>query len=92
MRVQEEQEPVSETTLMVTRSGGDATLSWQTRPGFEYVLLYSDTRGARSAWYAVPGAERVVGTGSMVTRTDRAPAGGMRYYRLKLLKAGSRAP
>lgn len=92
MRVVEEQKPVSETTLMVTRSGGQATLSWETRPGFEYVLLYTDSRGPRSQWYAVRGAERVIGTGSMVTRTDSAPEGQMRYYRLKLLKAGSRSP
>lgn len=85
IRVVEEQRPLAETTLMVTRAGDDMSMSWNTIPGALYAVFYADRRDAKARWQLVPGGERVVGTGSPVTIKDRVPAGKPRYYRVQLL-------
>jgi hypothetical protein len=85
IRVVEEQRPLAETTLMVTRAGENMSLSFNTIAGSTYAVFYADRRDAKARWQLLRGGERVVGTGSTVTLTDRVPAGKPRYYRVQLL-------
>lgn len=85
MRVREEQRPLAETTLMVTRTGERMSLSWNTMPGAAYAVFFSDRRDAKARWQVLRGGEKVIGTGSAVTLTDRVPAGQPRFYRVQLL-------
>lgn len=90
--VREEQKPVADTTLMVTRAGEDLTLSWMAQPQVDYVVWYADRRDAQARWKVLPGAERVPGRGQTVTWRDRVPTGQNRYYRLQAVPASARAP
>lgn len=89
--IREEQKPIADTVLMVTRAGGETTLAWTAQPNTDYVIWYADRRDAKARWNVLPGAERLRGQGAMEWR-DRVPTGKMRYYRLKAVPAAARAP
>lgn len=82
--VREIEEPLAETTLIVTRAGDATTLRWNSRRGVTYLVLYADRREAKARWRPLPGAERVRGTGETITLTDRIPASQVRYYRVQM--------
>lgn len=89
VRVVEPLEPMSETTLIVTRSGDAATLSWTAEKGVKYTVLYSDQLGGRAQWNVLPGAARLQGAaGQVLTVNDRLGVGIKRYYRLHVEKEG----
>ena len=90
--VREEQKPVADTTLMVTRAGEAMTLGWKALPDVDYVIWYADRRDAQARWKVLPGAERIAGRGQHVTWRDRVPTGQNRYYRLQAVPASARAP
>ncbi len=92
LRVREVEEPLNETVLMVSRGAGEAVLSWQTRPGYRYVVLHADSRSAVGKWNPLPGAEMIAGTGASVTVRDPVPEGRSRYYRLEVIPPSGRKP
>ncbi len=85
--VREEETPLAETTLMVTRAGDVVNLQWASQRGFDYVVWYTDQRGARSAWKALPGSEQIRGTGAAIAIRDQPPRGQNRYYRVQAVPA-----
>lgn len=85
--VTEIQKPVTEAALFTTRAGNDVKISWQSKPGEMYAIHYSESRRSGSQWKILPGCERVSGTGGMIEKTDRVPAGTPRYYRLIVVPA-----
>lgn len=92
MRVREVEEPLNETVLMVSRGANEAVLSWQTRPGYRYVVLHAESRSAASKWTPLPGAEMIAGTGKTATVRDVVPAGQSRFYRLEVIPPSGRKP
>lgn len=82
--VREELRPVRETTLTVARSGGEVTLSWIGLRGMYYSVMYSESRGARATWMALPGAVNIpaLASGEPIIVHDRLAATQQRYYRL----------
>lgn len=90
--VREEQRPLADTTLTVTRAGEDMTLGWTALPDVDYVIWYADRRDAQARWQVLPGAERITGRGRPVIWRDRVSAGQNRYYRLQAVPAAARAP
>lgn len=82
--IHEELQPVRETTLTVARSGGDVTLSWIGRQGMYYTVMFSDARGARARWKALPDAVNVRAwvSGEPIIVKDRVAPAQQRYYRL----------
>jgi hypothetical protein len=82
------QTPEKEATLVVTRAGDTATLTWKAEKGITYVVMYSDGADAPRKWKVLPGAEHVqTASGEQITLTDRLPPGANRYYRLQILSA-----
>lgn len=92
LRVREEERPLNETVLMVSRGADEAMLSWQTRPGYRYIVLFADSRSAATKWKPLPGVEMLVGTGAAVTVKDAVPAGQPRFYRLEVIPPSGRKP
>ena len=72
-------------TLIVTRSADKAHLSWESKIGATYSVLYARGWDADANWKVLPGAERVLGTGAQISLTDKIPAGAQRLYRLRVL-------
>ena len=89
--IREEQQPLADTTLIVTRAGEDTTLGWTAQPRTDYVIWYAERRDAQTRWKVLPGAERLRGQGAMTWR-DRVPTGQTRYYRLQAVPAAARSP
>ena len=85
--VTEIQKPAAQIKLFTTRVGDEVTLSWQTRPGEQYAIMYSETRGGGGHWTALPGCERIDGTGETLQKNDEVAAGMQRYYRLVVVPA-----
>jgi uncharacterized protein YceK len=48
--VREEQKPLAETTMMVTRAGDSTTMTWTAQPAVDYVIWYADRRDAQARW------------------------------------------
>lgn len=71
--------------LIVARTGGEALLSWQSRTGEWYTLLYADGAKTGVDWLPLPGAERVAGNGQELRMIDHPPANINRYYRLMVV-------
>jgi hypothetical protein len=82
--VREELRPVRETTLTVARSGGEVSLSWIGIRGMYYSVMYTESRGARAKWIALPDAVNIPAlvSGEPIIVHDRLGAGQPRYYRL----------
>jgi hypothetical protein len=90
--IREIEEPLADTTMMVTRAGDETSLGWASQIGTNYTIWYADRRDARAVWKPLPGAERVRGTGSTITFRDRVPTGKNRYYRLQAQPAAGQRP
>ena len=87
IRTVEPLEPESETTLIVTRSGDAASLSWTAHAGSFYTVLYSNQLGGKAKWQILPGASNLAGLeGSTLTVNDRIGADIKRYYRLHVAR------
>jgi hypothetical protein len=89
--VREEQKPLAETTMMVTRAGDATTMTWTAQPAVDYVIWYADRRDAQARWNVLPGAERLRGQGPMTWR-DQVPSGRLRYYRLQAVPQAAQSP
>jgi|APTNR8051073442_1049403.scaffolds.fasta_scaffold00153_48 hypothetical protein len=89
--VREEQKPLAETTMMVTRAGDSTTMTWTAQPAVDYVIWYADRRDAQARWLVLPGAERLRGQGPMTWR-DQVPSGRLRYYRLQAVPQAAQSP
>ncbi|HMP73695.1 MAG TPA: hypothetical protein PKE55_10575 [Kiritimatiellia bacterium] len=74
----------AETRLVVTRVADEVNLSWSSKPGLNYTLVYATSRAPGAPWLPLPGGESVRGTGQTITFTDRVPEGQNRYYRLQV--------
>lgn len=85
--VREEQKPLTGTTLVVTRAGGQTQLGWASQLGWNYTVLYAERRDKGAAWKVLPGADRLRGTGGPISFNDRVPGGQSRYYRLQATPA-----
>ena len=79
--------PVTQTALFTTRAGDDVTLSWQSRIGETYAIRYAESREGGAQWAVLPGCERISGTGGVIQKEDKVPAGTPRYYRLIVVPA-----
>ncbi len=77
--------------LIVGRSGDVATLSWQTRVGELYTVLYADGRRVGVDWKPLSGAYRILGNGQEMRMQDHRMSGVVRYYRLLIEPADSGA-
>ena len=89
--VREEQKPLTETTMVVTRAGDATTMTWTAQPAVDYVIWYADRRDAKARWNVLPGAERLRGQGPMTWR-DQVPSGRLRYYRLQAVPQAAQSP
>ena len=58
---------------------GVVTLSWSAMPGATYLVQFKDDLNAPT-WNDLPGL--VTATGELATRTDTAPIGNQRWYRI----------
>lgn len=92
LMVREVEEPLADTVLMVSRGSDETTLSWQTRRGFRYMVLYADSLSGVARWQALPNATQIVGTGSAVTVKDVVPGIRARVYRLETTPISGRKP
>ncbi len=90
--VREVDKPISDVVLMVSRGSDEAVLSWNSRRGERYTVLFSDSRAAGARWQPLPGAELVYGTGAPITLRDAVPGNRPRYYRLEVQPATGRRP
>ena len=77
-------------TLIVARTGDHSVLSWQSRVGEMYTVLYADGSRVGVEWKPLQGAQRIHGNGQEIRLTDRMPPGVIRYYRLMVVPAESR--
>ncbi len=68
--------------LMVARSGENALLSWDSKVGATYTILYTDGPRQLAEWRPLPSAEQVRGTGREIRLEDRLPRNQPRHYRL----------
>jgi hypothetical protein len=82
---------LAESSLIVTRSGEEVTLHWQTEPGSLYTISYTDRRGQPGGWKLLPGWVNVPGTGALMMATDRVRADQDRRYQLGVRPAGKRS-
>lgn len=76
--------PLYESVLIVTHSGNEAHIQWESDPHALYTLLYAYDRGPRAEWKPHPDCQRRRGTGEKMTMVDEMPSGRMRYYRLHI--------
>jgi hypothetical protein len=74
--------PADELTYTAVRTEDRVQLSWDSKPGEKYTVLYSETRRPDHPWQPLPDAMNLVGTGRTITVEDRVPEGQSRYYRL----------
>ena len=71
--------------LMVSRAGGTAVLSWESKLGELYTVLYTDGSRQGTEWQPMEGVTRIPGTGREIRVQDRIPSGRTRHYRLMVL-------
>ncbi|MBU1694529.1 MAG: hypothetical protein KJ726_02345 [Verrucomicrobia bacterium] len=74
--------PIEQTTLTVVRAADRAQLSWPSKKGQKYTILYSDDRRPDVPWKPLLAAQNLVGTGGTITVEDQILEGRTRYYRL----------
>ena len=85
VKLSESQLGVTQTTLIVAQSAGQATLSWQSKTGEYYTVMYTDNLdGKKSIWKVLPQYEAVPGTGNKINLTDTTANASMRFYRLQI--------
>lgn len=89
-RVAQDQEESVRSTLIVARAGDAVKLSWESKPGLLYTVVYSSSLGGNAKWLPLPGCERIAGNGQTMEVEDRAPEGQARYYRLHIVNASTR--
>ena len=85
--VTEYEKPLTRVELTVTRSDDVVTLRWKTKIGETYIITYADSFGAGARWNALPGCERVAGTGDFIEKNDSVPINVRRYYNIDLISA-----
>lgn len=68
--------------MMVARSADEAVLSWSSRRGEEYMILFAESRESNARWRPLPGYERVRGTGETIEIRDPVPQNVPRFYRI----------
>lgn len=90
--IREEEKPLAETTMGITRAGDDVTLSWASQPDLAYCIWYTERREAKSRWNILPGAEQVRGNGQTLILRDRVPTGQTRFYRIQTIPLSALAP
>ena len=74
--------PIEQTTLTVVRTADRAQISWLSKKGQHYTVIYSDDRRHDVPWKPLPDAQNLIGTGETLTVEDQVPEGRNRYYRL----------
>ena len=89
-RVAQVQEESIRSTLVVARAGDSVKLSWESKPGLLYTVVYSPSLGGGAKWQVLPGYEGILGTGQTITAEDRAPEGQARYFRLHIVSVPAR--
>lgn len=75
--------------LIVARTGDTALLSWQSRVGELYTVLYADGQRVGVDWRPLESAQRIHGTGGEIRLEDRMRPGLIRYYRLMVTPGAS---
>ena len=90
--IREEEKPLADTTMGITRAGDDVTLSWASQADMAYCIWYTERREAKSRWKILPGAEQVRGNGKTLTLRDRVPTGQTRFYRIQTIPLSALAP
>jgi hypothetical protein len=90
--VREEQKPISDVVLMVSRGANETILTWNSRRGERYMILYAESRDSVARWRPLPGAEAIVGTGAPITIRDAVPADRPRFYRIDVSPFIDRRP
>ena len=58
--------------VMITRAGEELAITWDTRAGEIYALVYKERPGTNVPWKRVPGHDRMIGTGQ--SQTVRLPS------------------
>ncbi|MCZ7592774.1 MAG: hypothetical protein M5U15_11795 [Kiritimatiellae bacterium] len=92
LMVREVEKPLDDTVLMVARGQDETVLSWKSRRGMNYMVLYSDSRSSATRWQPLPNASMVRGTGAAITVHDAVPAQQPRFYRLEVIPTSGRKP
>lgn len=92
LMVREVEKPLDDTVLMVARGQDETVLSWASRRGMNYMVLYSDTRSATARWQPLPNASMLRGTGATITVRDAVPARQPRFYRIEVIPVSGRKP
>ena len=93
VRTMEHPEPLARSSLVITRTGSTATLSWQSDPYISYTVMQKDRRNSRSMFEPLAGAINMLGTGDTMQVEDHAPPREDRKYRLHMVplpKPGTR--
>ncbi len=72
--------------MIVTRSGDVAQLTWDSRIGNTYTVLYADGQYTSALWQPLPKATDIPGTGATIVLEDHIATGQTRYYRLIVLE------
>lgn len=90
--VREVEKPLDDTVLMVARGQNETVLSWTSRRGMNYMVLYSDSRSSTTRWQPLPNASMIRGTGAAITIHDAVPAQQPRFYRLEVTPVSGRKP
>ena len=80
-------DPDRHAPLIVARTGDTAQLSWQSRLGNLYTVIYLDGQRVGGEWRPLPGAERIRGNGGEIRLEDDMPRGVARHYRLMVVPA-----
>ncbi|MBN1269753.1 MAG: hypothetical protein JXB04_09210 [Kiritimatiellae bacterium] len=63
------------------RSGDGFALTWDSVPGREYTVLYTENL-VKPDWKPLKGCRNLRGRGGRMEARDDTPGAGMRYYRL----------
>jgi hypothetical protein len=90
--VRVEEKPVADVVLMVSRGADETVLTWNSRRGERYMILYADSRAAGARWRPLPGAESIYGTGATITLRDAVPGTRPRFYRIDVTPVSGRRP
>ncbi len=83
--------PRAEEALIITRAGGEAVLTWRTRPGRVYTLMVKDAPGLQHEWRPVPGFERIEGDGREASVSLPSAPGDTRRFNVASRPARSAA-
>jgi len=71
-------------SLVVVEVDGRVDMSWNSKKGRSYTVLYSDRKNAPiNEWRALPGYIDIKGSGGTMTARDLVPKGINRNYRLR---------